>query len=72
MKHPNLEQQRLQDILFLEHINKRLKSNGCQALYTACMIGQCLSELKQIYHGNKKLDICHQTFVYNKLCVLFR
>ena len=25
--------------------------------FTACMIGQCLSELKEIYHGNKKLLI---------------
>ena len=39
----------------LEHLNKRLKSNGCDAVYTACMIGQCLNELKHIYHGNKKL-----------------
>ena len=41
----------------LEHLNKRLKSNGRQTLYTACMIGQCLTELKHIYHGNKKLMI---------------
>ena len=41
----------------LEHHNKRLKSNGCDAVYTACMIGQYLSERKQIYHGNKKLFI---------------
>ena len=43
--------------IHLDHLDKRLKSNGCQALYTACMIGQFLSELKQIYHGNKKLLI---------------
>ena len=33
----------------LEHLNKRLKCNGCDAIYTACRIGQCLTELKQIY-----------------------
>ena len=41
----------------LKHLNKRLKSNGCDAVYTACMIGQCLSALKQIFHGDKKLLI---------------
>ena len=41
----------------LEQLNKSLKSNGCQAPYTASMIGQRLSELKQIYRGNKKLLI---------------
>ena len=41
----------------LELLSKRLKSNGRQTVYTACMIGQCLSELKQIYHGNSKLFI---------------
>ena len=25
----------------LGHLNKRLKSNGCDAIYTACIIGQC-------------------------------
>ena len=40
----------------LEHRNK-LKSKGCDAIYTACRIGQCLTELKHIYHGNKKLLI---------------
>ena len=25
----------------LELLNKRLKSNGCQTVYTACVIGQC-------------------------------
>ena len=39
----------------LEHLNKRLKSSGCDALYTACMIGQCLTDVKHIHHGNKKL-----------------
>ena len=33
----------------LEQLNKRLKSNCCDAVYTACMIGQCLTEIKQIY-----------------------
>ena len=33
----------------LEHLNKRLKSNGCDAVYTVCMMGQCLTDLKQIY-----------------------
>ena len=42
----------------LELLSKRLKSNIRQTVYTACMIGQCLSELKKIYHGNKKLLIC--------------
>ena len=41
-----------------KHLNKRLKSNGCDAIYIACMIGQCLTELKHIYRGNKKLLIC--------------
>ena len=43
---------------YLEHLNKRLKSNGRDAIYTACIIGQCLTELKSIYRGNKKLLIC--------------
>ena len=42
----------------LDHRNKRLKSNGCDAIYTASIIGQCLTELKHIYRGNKKLLIC--------------
>ena len=42
----------------LGHLNKRLKSNGRDAIYSACMIGQCLTELKNIYRGNKKLLIC--------------
>ena len=42
----------------LGHLNKRLKSNGRDAIYTACIIGQCLTELKNIYRGNKKLLIC--------------
>ena len=31
----------------LEHLNKHLKSNGCDAVYTACMIGQCLTDLNK-------------------------
>ena len=42
----------------LKHLNKRLKSNGCDSIDTACMIGQCLTELKHIYRGKKKLLIC--------------
>ena len=42
----------------LELLSKRLKSKDRQTVYTACMIGQCLSELKQNYQGNKKLFIC--------------
>ena len=42
----------------LKHVNKRLKSNGRDAIYTACIIGQCITELKNIYLGNKKLLIC--------------
>ena len=42
----------------LEHLNKRLKSNECDAIYTAFMIGLYLTELKHFYRGNKKLLIC--------------
>ena len=38
----------------LEFIRKRLKYNGRQTVYKACMIGQCLSQQKQIYNENKK------------------
>ena len=49
----------------LELLSKRLNSNGRQTVNTACMIGQCLSELKQIYQVNKTLLICAtKTFVY--------
>ena len=41
----------------LELQSKHLKSKGRQTVYTACMIGQFLSELKQKYQGNKKLFI---------------
>ena len=30
----------------LKHVNKRLKSNGRDAIYTPCIIGQCLTESK--------------------------
>ena len=42
----------------MELLIKRLKSNCRQTVYTDCMIGQCLYELKQIYHGKNKLLIC--------------
>ena len=41
--------------IHLELLSKSLKYNERQTAYTACMIGQHLSELKQIYNGNKKL-----------------
>ena len=41
----------------LELLSKRLKSQGRQTVCTACMIGKCLSELKQKYQGNKKVFI---------------
>ena len=41
-----------------KHHNKRLKSSRCDTIYMACMIGQCLTEPKHIYHKNKKLSIC--------------
>ena len=41
----------------LWHLNKRLKSNGRDAIYTACIIGKYLTELKNIYRGNKTLLI---------------
>ena len=40
-----------------KHLNKRLNSNGRDAIYTACIIGQCLCERKDMYRGNKKLLI---------------
>ena len=42
----------------LGHLNKRLKSNGRDAIYTACIIVQCLKEINKIYRENKKLLIC--------------
>ena len=44
----------------LKLLSKRLKYNGRQTVYTVCMIGQCLTELKQIYNCNKKL-LMHAT-----------
>ena len=44
----------------LELLSKLLKYNERQTVYTACMIGQFLSELKQIYNGNNKL-LMHAT-----------
>ena len=41
-----------------KHLNKRLKSNGRDAIYTACIIEQSLTELNNIYRRNKKLLIC--------------
>ena len=42
----------------LGHLNKRLKVNGCDAIYTACTIGHSLTQLKKLYGGNNKLLIC--------------
>ena len=42
----------------LRNLNKGLKSNGRDGIYTACIIGQSLTDLPQIYCGNKKLLIC--------------
>ena len=42
----------------LGHLNKRLKSDGRDTIYTACIIGQCLTELTNIYCGNRKLLMC--------------
>ena len=39
--------------IHLELLSKRIKSDGRQTVYTACLIGQCLYELKQIYHGKR-------------------
>ena len=33
----------------LGHLNKRLKSDGRDTIYTACIIGQWLTEIKNIY-----------------------
>ena len=48
----------------LELLSKRLKYKGRQTVYTDCMIGQCLSELKQKYQGNKKLFICATKYLF--------
>ena len=57
MIHPNLEQKDGYK-RHLEHLNKRLKYNGCDAIYTVCMFGQCLTELIHIYRENNKDLIC--------------
>ena len=50
----------------LGHLTKRLKSNRRDAIYTAWSIGQYLTNLKNIYRGNKKtLNICHERLVFN-------
>ena len=55
----------------LELLSKRLKTNSRQTVYRACMIGQCLSELKQIYQGNKKLLICATKHLFTISYVYF-
>ena len=55
----------------LELQSKRLKSKVRQTVYTACMIGQCLSELKQKYQGNKKLFICATKHLFTISYVYF-
>ena len=55
----------------LELLSKRLKSKGGQTVYTACMIGQCLSELKQKYQGNEKLSICATEHLFTISYVYF-
>ena len=42
----------------LGHLNKRLKTYGRDAIYTACTIGHSFTELRKLYGGNKKLLIC--------------
>ena len=39
--------------IHLELFSKRFKSDGRQTVYTVCMIGQCLYDLKQIYHEKR-------------------
>ena len=55
----------------LKHLNNRLKSNGRDAIYTACIIGQCLTEIKNIYRGNKKLLICATKDLFTIIYVYF-
>ena len=57
--------------IHLELLSKRLKSKGCQTVYTACMIGQCLSEIKQKYQGNKKCFICATKHLFTISYVYF-
>ena len=55
----------------LKHLNKRLKSNGRDAIYTACIIGQCLTEIKIIYRGYKILLICATQYLFTISYVFF-
>ena len=55
----------------LKLLSKHLKSKGPRTVYTACMIGQCLSELKQKYQGNKKLFICATKHLFTIIYVYF-
>ena len=57
--------------IHMELLSKRFKSNGRQTVYTNFMIGQCLYELKQIYHGNKKLLIFATTHLFTISYVYF-
>ena len=58
--------------MHLGHLNKCLKSNGRNAIDTACIIEQCLTELKNIYRGNKKkLLICATKDLFSISCLLF-
>ena len=57
----------------LELLDKGLKSKGRQTVYTACMIWQCLSEIKQKYQGNKKpFHMSNQTFtsIFSLTCLI--
>ena len=60
----------------LKHLNKRMKSNERDAIYTACIIGQILTELTNFYRGNKQLLICATkdlfsiSYVFIDLCNL--
>ena len=59
----------------LGHLNKRLKSNGCDAIYTACIIGQCLAELLMcatkalfsISYVYFFIDLCHLDTTYYRV-----
>ena len=55
----------------LVHLNKRLKSNWSDAIYNACIIGQCLTELKHICCGNKKLLMCATKYLFSISYVYF-
>ena len=49
----------------LELLSKLLKSKGRQTVYTTCMIGQYLSELKQKYQGTRNFS-----YVQRNICLL--